>query len=240
MRTGQNTSPAVMQQRHEARDALEDFPTCPWATRALCEFLKYQGHDLALSTVSEPCANRGYMVAALLDYFGAVQAADVHDYGAGFEVSDYLFGPLPDPIDWTITNPPFRLAEQFIARALEASTDGVAMFVRSAFLEGQGRYERLFSKNPPTYVLQFVERVMMFKGIVRESGSKYWDPNADNGPDLPKGKEKTASGATAFSWLVWDKSVPPHAESMDFRLIPPSRLKLERPGDYAPRGDLIV
>ena len=33
----QNRSHAVMQQRHEAHDSLDDFPTPPWATRALME-----------------------------------------------------------------------------------------------------------------------------------------------------------------------------------------------------------
>ena len=33
----QNTSHAVMAQRFEAKDSLDDFPTPPWATRALLE-----------------------------------------------------------------------------------------------------------------------------------------------------------------------------------------------------------
>jgi hypothetical protein len=33
----QNTSHAVMAQRSEAKDSLDDFPTPPWATRALIE-----------------------------------------------------------------------------------------------------------------------------------------------------------------------------------------------------------
>jgi site-specific DNA-cytosine methylase len=37
--SGPNTSPAVMQQRHEPHNSLDDFPTPPWATRALCERL---------------------------------------------------------------------------------------------------------------------------------------------------------------------------------------------------------
>jgi hypothetical protein len=36
----QNRSSAVMQQRSEPHDSLDDFPTPPWATRALCEFLR--------------------------------------------------------------------------------------------------------------------------------------------------------------------------------------------------------
>ncbi|MCA0905143.1 phage portal protein [Ruegeria marisrubri] len=76
---GQNTSSAVMQQRKEARDALDDFPTPPWATRAVCEWLAKR-HDLNSLVVREPCANRGYMVAPLSEYFASVEASDLHDY----------------------------------------------------------------------------------------------------------------------------------------------------------------
>ena len=67
----------------------------------------------------------------------------MHDYGLGYPVQDYLFGPPPPETNWTITNPPFRLAEQFIARALVCSTAGVAMLVRTSFQEGMERYRRL-------------------------------------------------------------------------------------------------
>jgi hypothetical protein len=43
----QNTSHAVMAQRFEPLDSLDDFPTPPWATRALCGYLVQAGHDLA-------------------------------------------------------------------------------------------------------------------------------------------------------------------------------------------------
>ena len=35
----QNTSHAVMSQRTEAKDSPDDFPTPPWATRALMEYV---------------------------------------------------------------------------------------------------------------------------------------------------------------------------------------------------------
>jgi hypothetical protein len=125
------------------------------------------------------------MVRPLLEHFGAVMPSDVHDYGAGFEVRDYLFGPPAhwSRTDWTITNPPFRLAEQFIERGLELSNTGVAMIVRSAFLEGVGRFERLFAEQPPTTVLQFSERVVMHKGRFAPEGST----------------------ATAYCWLIWEQ-----------------------------------
>ena len=203
----QNRSSAVMQQRNEPHDSLDDFPTPPWATRALCEFLR---NDLALPidamTCREPAANRGYMFRPLSEHFGYVEGFDVHDYGAGFQVADYLFPAQLDPVDFTITNPPFKLAEQFINRALVTSTHGVAMIVRAAFLESVGRYERLYSQTPPAYVLQFTERVVMHKGKVTADGST----------------------ATAYAWLVW----LPGENDTRLRWIPPCRKRLEKEGDY--------
>lgn len=198
-----NTSSAVMQQRHEPHDSLDDFPTPPWATRALCERLG----DVSGLTVREPAANRGHMVRPLAEYFAKVEASDIHDYGAGYRVDDYLFGPLPDAVDWTITNPPFCLAQQFIARAVATSRKGVAVIVRTAFLEGQERFGALFASHRPRLILQFTERVVMHKGRL-----------------APKG-----STATAYCWVVFGPIPAPFTE---FDWIAPCRKRLERSGDY--------
>lgn len=228
-RSGQNVSTAVMQRRVEAHDSLDDFPTPPWATRALIEWIiqNVGGEEVHNLTVREPAANRGHMVKPLREYFGNVFASDVHDYGAGFPVEDYLFGPASywPETDWTITNPPFRLAQQFIERALERSRVGVAMIVRSAFTEGQDRCLDLFLKLPPAFVLQFSERVVMHKGKLRQAGAKYIDPS--------DGKEKRASSATSYSWVIWLKG----EDDTRLRWIPPCRLRLEKPGDYPPEGE---
>ncbi len=202
----QNRSTAVMQRRVEAHDSLDDFPTPPWATRALCEWIRNQMVPIYAMSCREPAANRGHMVAPLREYFKSVEASDVHDYGAGFPVDDYLFGPLPERVDWTITNPPFKLAEAFIQRGLDSSRQGVAVIVRAAFLEGVGRFERLYSKSPPSHVLQFTERVVMHKGRLAPEGST----------------------ATAYAWLVWAGG----DRSTQFIWIPPCRKSLERAGDY--------
>ena len=206
----QNTSSAVMQQRCEPHDSLDDFPTPPWATRALCEWLRDQGFPIRWQDCREPAANRGYMVRPLSEYFAHVIASDIHDYGAGHSVKDFLFPEKIHPVDWTITNPPFRLASQFIERALATSEQGVAMLVRTAFLEGVGRYRELFSKTPPTDVLQFTERVVMHKGKVTAKGST----------------------ATAYCWVVWRKQLKEYGSSTHFRWIKPCRKTLERQEDY--------
>ncbi len=210
-----NTSHAVMAQRAEPRGSLDDFPTPPWATRALIEY----GPD-ALGepgTVREPCAGRGHMVRALAEYFGAenVEAADIHDYGAGFAVRDFLAGSTPPPVDWTITNPPFRLAENIAHRALASSRRGVALLVRTAFLEGVGRFETLYSAVPPTEVMQFVERVPMLRGRLDRRGST----------------------ATAYCWMVWVREGDRWTSwntPTSLAWIPPCRRLLERECDYAP------
>lgn len=204
----QNRSTAVMQRRVEAHDSLDDFPTPPWATRALCEFLAARW-SLTDMVCREPAANRGHMVAPLSEYFGSVEASDVHDYGVGFPQLDYLFGAAPSEVDWTITNPPFRLAEQFIERACATSRVGVAMIVRAAFLEGQGRFDRLFSKNAPAYALQFTERVVMHKGRLAPEGST----------------------ATAYAWLIWATHLPA-LPITSLHWIAPCRKRLERVSDY--------
>ena len=109
----QNTSHAVMAQRVEPHDSLDFFPTPLWATRALCEFIVQGDPLLDTKRVWEPACGQGHMARALGEYFEAVYSSDAHDYGAG-AVRDFLF-PGDEPVfDWIITNPPFRLGEQFL------------------------------------------------------------------------------------------------------------------------------
>lgn len=213
---GPNRSSAVMQQRHEPPDSLDYFPTPPWATRALCERIKGIS-SLHLQEVWEPACGEGHMARPLGEYFDRVYASDVHDYSDTFSdqasVRDFLLdwdGPVHfqrTPPDWIITNPPFRLGEEFIRTALMCAKVGVAVFVRSAFLEGKQRHRSLFAPTPPTQVLQFVERVSLVKGQL----------------------DKNASRPTSYCWLVWLKH---GGKGTYFDWISPCRSRLERDRDY--------
>ena len=218
----QNRSSAVMQQRSEPHDSLDDFPTPPWATRALCEWIneKVPGPRIDTLTARDPAANRGHMVRPLREYFAEVEGSDVHDYGAGFPVFDFVGMEILPPVDWTITNPPFKLAEDFITRAVCTSRVGFAVLVRAAFLEGVGRYQRLFSVLPPLAFLPFTERVVMHKGKLTATGST----------------------ATAYCWLVWVKH---HGSFVNWgptetHWIPPCRKRLERGEDYEDAGQEVM
>jgi len=209
----QNTSHAVMAQRVEAKDSLDDFPTPPWATRGLLEYIIEIGGDLSQLTALEPACGRGHMSQVLREYFSEVQASDVHDYGYG-QQADFLSGLFPaEGYDWVITNPPFRFAEDFIHRAMPIARRGVAVLVRTVFIESVGRYDRLFKQMPPTVVAQFAERVPMVKGRV----------------------DKKASTATGYAWIVWEKG---NTQGPRLAWVPPCRKLLERDNDYD--GDFLT
>ena len=211
----QNKSHAVMAQRSEAKDSLDDFPTPPWATRALLEHV-LQGIEVSELTCLEPACGVGHMAKVLKEYFSEVESSDVYDYGYG-ATHDYLKHPYRiNCCDWMITNPPFRLAEDFILKSLRIAREGVAILARTVFLESVGRHERIFSRNPPTVVAQFTERVPMVKGRL----------------------DKSASTATGYCWLVWKTK----KRKTEPRLvwIPPCRKLLEQDGDYEPPSAGIV
>jgi len=204
----QNKSHAVMAQRFEAHDSLDFFPTPPWAARAFCKYVV----PIFGLTVWEPACGNGSLVRGLLDYSNNVHATDIFPYGQPTEPHDFLWPTRPPQIngevDWIITNPPFRLGEQFAAWGLQHARVGVALLVRTAFLEGTGRHARLFRPFPPAIIAQFTERVPMVKGRL----------------------DKGASTATAYCWIVWKHE----AKRTEFYWIPQCRAQLEKPSDYSP------
>lgn len=203
----QNLSHAVMAQRHEGKESLDSFPTPPWATRAFLEYTLGGKEELSKLSCLEPACGHGHMSKVLGEYFSKVDSSDIYDYGYG-EIIDFTKRfYAPDSYDWVITNPPFKLAETFIDEALKVSRRGVAMLTRTVFIESKGRYERLFSQNPPSSFAQYVERVPMVKGRL----------------------DRKASTATGYGWLIWDKN---KLGKSALEWIPPSRKQFERDSDY--------
>lgn len=203
---------AVAARRLSGQSGNDDFPTPPWATRALIEHV-IGPQRVYQQTVWEPAANRGFMSRPLQEYFHYVMESDIHDYGDR-NVVDFLaienvegsFKP-----HWIITNPPFNKAQQFIEQAQRIAVDGVAMLVRTSFLEGVMRYQTMYMTNPPDVVAQFSERVPMVMGKC--------DPKA--------------STATSYAWLVWYIDGHKEANKKTIMMwIPPCRKQLERKEDY--------
>lgn len=228
-----NISGAVMAQRHEPPDSLDFFPTPPWATRALCEWLARTGEDLEHASAIDPCCGKGHMVLPLSETFQSVVFSDVFPYDTNAPLEDYLIPGYMPGEDWHIFNPPFLLAAQFIQKALGLAGTGVAAFVRTAFLESRTRFEELYAERPPTEVLIFVERPILHKGVCRDPDKAYFDPKAVDRRTGQKGLWKRPSTATSYAWLVWRKRLMKRNEVPRLYWIPPgTRTRLTRPGDY--------
>lgn len=192
-------------------DPREFFPTPPWATRALFEHvlvhLERRGH-CKFQKAWEPASGDGHMAEPMREYFKAVITSDKYGYSYGGEHPiDFLDEGLACPtVDWIITNPPFKQSTDFVLKALARAGTGVAMFVRTAWLEGIDRYERIFLDHPPTLISFFTERVPLHKGR--------WEPDG--------------STMTAYIWLVWIKGAAPQAP---FWIPPGCREALSKPED---------
>ncbi|MEM8615448.1 MAG: SAM-dependent methyltransferase [Pseudomonadota bacterium] len=210
-----------MASRSEPTDSLDDFPTPPWAGRALFEKVLiprgvFRPIDGKLPTCWEPAANRGHLLLALLRYFRRVDYSDIHDYGlVGCVIRDYLDDGALDAdarpsADWLITNPPFKLAVQFALQALIDAGVGVALFVRTQWMESEGRFRALFQDNPPDLWAVFCERVPIVKGRI--------DPEARS--------------ATSYSWVIWHGLDKDRDRTTELVWIPRCREEMERAGDY--------
>ena len=203
----QNRSHAVMAQRVEPTKSLDDFPTPPWATRALMTYVIADRGPFKNQCCFEPACGAEHMARPLKEFFGEVLASDIHPFGYG-NVADFIASPNPaKSVDWIITNPPFRLAEAFIKQSILVARRGIAILARTVFIESVGRYREVFVANPPSRFAQFTERVPMVKGRL----------------------DKSASTATGYAWLVWelDRETTPR-----LMWIPPCRKSLEQAGDY--------
>ena len=199
-------SHAVSAQRIEPKDSRDDFPTPPWATRALIEHIVGPKNALNSMSCLEPACGAGHM-AKVLKESGEVRCADAFHYGYA-PVRDFLTYPYEtNTVDWVITNPPFRLAEEFLARALKVARKGVAILARTVFLESIGRYETIYSVTPPPSL---------------RSLSSASDDQGSLG-------HQSDDRDVRYAWFVWDKSAAGNPRLM---WIPPCRRELEKPGDY--------
>jgi len=77
---------------------LDYYPTPPYATHALCGWIRRNVYDTSGMTVYEPAAGGGHMAEVLRQYFGAVITSDIQVYGYPLDfVADFLGGDIQYP-----------------------------------------------------------------------------------------------------------------------------------------------
>jgi hypothetical protein len=160
------------------REKDDWYATPPAATRALLDVEQFN------PTVWEPACGDGAISRILEEAGHTVISTDLVNRGWGRSGRDFLLEFEPSAED-IVTNPPFKLADEFVLHARALGTRKLAMLLRTAYLEGRDRYRRVFSVWPPIRVWQFSGRQTLWRGD---------DPNA-----------KDRGGAIAFCWMVWER-----------------------------------
>lgn len=133
----------------------------------------------------EPAAGRGAIVKILRAAGHEVLASDLVDYGipTHFHGRDFLMEPLPAGCEAIVTNPPFKLAEEFVAHALDLCPR-VVMLLRLAFIESERRSEILERRG--------LARVHVFGKRLPMMHRDGWEG-------------RKANSGMAFAWFVWDR-----------------------------------
>lgn len=117
----------------------------------------------------ECACGEGHISKVLLSNGYQVKSTDLIDRGFG-EVLDFLETHGTNSSDCDIvTNPPFKLAEQFVERGMNLITNGhrVCLFLKVQFLESKSRYA-LFKKYPLKKLLVYSERQQCAKDALFE------------------------------------------------------------------------
>lgn len=138
-----------------------------------------------LNNVLEPACGEGHLseVFRMAGVLG--DSCDLINRGYGKQ-RDFL---TIDSWDGDIvTNPPYKIAKEFIEHALKIVNTGskVCMFLKIQFLEGKARKE-LFKRYPPKTIYVSSSRILCAK-------------NADF-----DGMKAGGGSAVAYAWYVWEK-----------------------------------
>jgi len=155
------------------------YPTPPEATEAL---LKCEHFD---KDVWEPACGDGAISKVFEAAGHNVHSTDLVDYGFGISGIDFLMERKPFA-EQIVTNPPYKMANDFVLHAIDLGIRKHAWLLRLPFLEGQTRYEQIFNKNPPAKVYVFSKRLTIWRGD--EDQAWYG-----------------TTGKTAYAWFVFSK-----------------------------------
>lgn len=138
------------------------YPTPPAGTLALLSVEKFDG------PIWEPACGEGHMSRVLEGAGYDVISTDLVDRGFGTPRVDFLMEhrPLAPNI---VTNPPFKLGEQFAPKALSLTTGKVALLCRLMWLETPAR-RQLFETCGLARVWVFSNRLGMMKNEVATAG----------------------------------------------------------------------
>lgn len=114
------------------------YPTPPGATRALLSVEKFDKY------IWEPACGDGAISKVLIEAGHNVFSTDLNDHGYGSAGIDFL-NAVTFTENQVVTNPPFKLADQFVTKCVTLGIEKFALLCKLQFLEGQKRSKILQS-----------------------------------------------------------------------------------------------
>jgi len=169
---------------------LDDYPTPAWPVHRLLEEVK-----LPAGTWIEPACGAGNIVRAVNVVKKNVKwiTIDINPEYPASLTGDFTYfdgailkGLMPAKglFDVCITNPPYKLAQEFVNQGLRIARY-VVMLLRVNFLEGDDRQPWMEENTPSLAVLPN-----------RPSFREFIDPETG---------KKTTTDACAYAWFVWEQ-----------------------------------
>lgn len=134
---------------------LDFYPTPACAIEALIRIERAR----IPRTIWEPACGDGAIARPLSAAGYEVIATDIVDRGYGVAGVDYLKTAAPHGVDGIITNPPYRMAQEFLAKAIKDAPYS-AWLLRMNFVESLSRLP-FFRATPPARILVSSRRLPM-------------------------------------------------------------------------------
>lgn len=153
------------------RVKYDHYPTPIKPVDAICKILSLRMMAYAPENILDPCAGNGVWGRTIKKIYTEAQLYGV-DIDPNLEkppeydfwhTGDYINNYMANKkFDLIISNPPFKLAEQFIMESFKHITFGgtIAFMLPLGFMGSVGRYKRLFTnKNKPNHIIVSSRRI---------------------------------------------------------------------------------
>lgn len=154
---------------------LNYFPTPVFLTEALLDKESFP------QPVWEPACGSGHIVRVLKHRGFTVRDSDIQHYYKGHKLHDFLNKEPGWKYRSIITNPPYRMVGEFLARALSSKAERVAMHWYVARIL-RGTMLEVFRRTPPSTIYAFAHADPYFS-----TEDNAWKPGMRN-----------------HCWVVWD------------------------------------
>lgn len=170
---------ATRKDKGKNREVNDFYPTPSYAVKDILD------RENLIGDIYEPACGDGAISEVLKKYYPSAKivSSDLIDRGYGEVGVDFLKDTLVEEVDNVITNPPFKIAKDFILKALKIAKKKVIMLLKIQALESVERYLSIFKDNCLKKVYVYVKRLSMYKGGIKG--------------------ENTST--MCFAWFVWEK-----------------------------------